>query len=119
MPDHVHYVEPFAGSLAVLLAKDPAGVSEVVTDTDRELTNFWRVLRDEDTFARFRRAVDAIPFSQAEWEAAAAGGADPIERAIRFFVRCRQSLAGRMDCFAPLSRTRTRRGRNEQVAAGT
>src|SRR5262249_36809918 len=35
----------------------------------------------------------------------------------RFFIRCRQSLAGRMGCFAPLSRTRTRRRMNEQASA--
>jgi hypothetical protein len=34
-----------------------------------------------------------------------------------FFVCCRQSLAGRMESFAPLSRTRTRRGMNEQASA--
>src|SRR5262249_13672849 len=34
-----------------------------------------------------------------------------------FFVRCRQSLAGRLDTFAPLSRTRIRRGVNEQASA--
>ena len=32
MPPHQHYVEPYAGGLAALLAKDPEGVSEVATD---------------------------------------------------------------------------------------
>ena len=60
MPRHLHYVEPYAGGLAVLLEKDPfdrslywgekgyeQGVSEVVNDIHRELTNFWRVLQRE------------------------------------------------------------------------
>src|SRR3989440_11889113 len=67
MPPHTHYVEPFAGGLAVLLAKDPDGVSEVVNDIDAGLTNFWRVLQDEETFTAFRRRLEAVPFSEAEW----------------------------------------------------
>ena len=35
----------------------------------------------------------------------------------RTAVNCRQSLTGRMDTFAPLSRRRTRRGMNEQCSA--
>jgi DNA adenine methylase len=132
MPPHLHYVEPFAGSLAVLLARDPedrslwagdsapqAGVSEVANDIDGDLSNFWRVLRGEDTFPRFLRAAQATPFSEPEWDAAPAlrEHPDPVARAWAFFARCRQSLAGRMDTFAPLSRTRTRRGMNEQASA--
>jgi DNA adenine methylase len=122
MPRHVHYVEPFAGGLAVLLAKDPAGVSEVVNDLHRDLTGFWRVLQDPEAFGRFHRLVEAVPFSEAEWQDAARAGrgrpdADPVRRAVWFFVHCRQSLAGRMDAFAPLSRSRTRRGMNEQASA--
>jgi DNA adenine methylase len=118
MPRHLHYVEPFAGGLSVLLAKDPDGVSEVVNDIDGSLSNFWRVLRGEETFRRFERQLAAMPFSETEWRAAGQGtGGDAVDNAVRFFVRCRQSLAGRMDCFAPLSRTRTRRRMNEQVSA--
>jgi DNA adenine methylase len=119
MPRHLHYVEPYAGGLAVLLAKDPRGVSEVANDLHGDLTAFWRVLQDPDTFERFRRTVEAVPFSEVEWVDAAArlDDPDPAARAIAFFVRCRQSLAGRMDAFAPLSRTRTRRGMNEQASA--
>src|SRR5215211_4183993 len=85
MPRHLHYVEPFAGGLAVLLARDPAdprlwagdtgntrGVSEVVNDLDGRLTNFWRVLRDAELFPRFHRAVSLAPLSRPEWQAARA-----------------------------------------------
>jgi hypothetical protein len=40
-----------------------------------------------------------------------------VQRAVWFFIRCRQSLAGRMGAFAPLSRNRTQRRMNEQAAA--
>jgi DNA adenine methylase len=119
MPEHVHYVEPFAGGLAVLLARSGEGVSEVINDLDGALVNFWRVLRNEDTFASFVRIIQAVPFARQEWEDAEdrLDHPDPIERAVAFFIRCRQSLAGRMDTFAPLSRTRVRRGMNEQASA--
>ena len=134
MPRHLHFVEPFAGGLAVLLARDPAdrrlwvheappahlrGVSEVANDIDLRLTNFWRVLQRPETFERFCRVVQAVPFSEAEWGDADGrlDHPDPVERAVAFFVRCRMSLAGRRDAFAGVSRTRTRGGRNEQVNA--
>jgi DNA adenine methylase len=119
MPPHIHYVEPFAGGLSVLLASNPEGRSEVVNDIHQELMNFWRVLQAEFTFRDFKRELEAIPFSEVEWEEAGIiePGASPLRRAVKFFVRCRQSLAGRMDSFAPLSRTRTRSGMNEQVSA--
>jgi DNA adenine methylase len=118
MPPHTHYVEPFAGGLSVLLAKNPQGVSEVANDLNGPLTNFWRVLQSKELFEQFQRILEAVPFSEVEWlEASQASIADPVAEAVRFFIHCRQSLAGRMDCFAPLSRTRTRRGMNEQASA--
>jgi DNA adenine methylase len=122
MPPHLHYVEPFGGGLAVLLARDPEGRSEMVNDLHADLTTFWRVLQDPDLFERLRRTVEAVPFSEREWQDARDGlrrfpNADPVRRAAWFFVACRQSLAARMNAFAPLSRTRTRRGMNEQASA--
>jgi DNA adenine methylase len=120
MPPHIHYVEPYAGGLAVLLAKDPEGISEVVNDVDHELMNFWYVLKNEELFPEFVRVCRATPFSERDWREAVEGVTiytSLIGRAWAFFVRCRQSLAGRMKSFAPLSRTRTRRGMNEQAAA--
>jgi len=117
MHPHLHYVEPFFGGGAVLLEKDPEGVSEVVNDLCGELTTFWRVLQGESTFAEFQRIVQAVPFSQVEWEDAADVEGTDIERSVAFFIRCRQSRAGQMGNFATLSRNRIRRGMNEQASA--
>jgi DNA adenine methylase len=121
MPPHTHYVEPYAGGLAVLLHKNPEGTSEVVSDLNRDLMTFWRVLQNKDTFEDFRRIVEAVPFSEIEWDEATAAldrpDGDRVQRAVWFFVHCRQSLAGRMEEFASISKNRTRRGRNEQASA--
>src|SRR6476660_8303093 len=71
MPPHLHYVEPFAGGLSVLLAKDPEGVSEVVNDIDKHVANFWQVISATHTFEAFKRIVEATPFSEADWRTAA------------------------------------------------
>ncbi len=117
MPEHLHYVEPFFGGGSVLLNKAPEGVSEVVNDVHHELTNFWRTLQDEEAFAKFMRIVDAVPFSQVEWNDSHEQVDDPIRQAVHFFIRCRQSRAGKFDAFATLSRNRTRRQMNEQVSS--
>ena len=135
MPPHLHYVEPYAGSLAVLLERDPnrdwlrnanaalpsseRGCSEVVNDLHGDLMNFWAVLRDPQTFSAFKRIVSAVPFSEDTWEQAEemSGSHDPVTRAVGFFVRCRQSRAGTFRDFAPLTRNRTRRSMNEQASA--
>ncbi len=116
-PPHVHYVEPFAGSLAVLLAGDGKGVSEVVNDVDGHLMNFWRTLRD-----RPREMVSRLfytPFSKPHWEEAATqlNDPDPVVAACAYFIHLRMSMSGRGRSFAPLSKTRTRGGMNEQVSA--
>lgn len=119
MPPHTHYVEPYAGGLSVLLAKDPEGVSEVANDAYGELTNFWYVLQNADTFRDFQRVVQATPFSEEEWRSATRAtvyGSD-VDRAVNFFVLCRQSLAGRMRSFTGVTKTRTRRGMNNEVSA--
>lgn len=40
MPPHLHYVEPYFGSGAVLFSKDPHGISEVANDLDERLVTF-------------------------------------------------------------------------------
>lgn len=111
-PGWLHYVEPYGGGLAVLLANNREDISEVVNDLDGRLMNFWRGLQDPKRFEQFRRRVQVTPFSEVEYQEA-----EDLEDAASFFIRNRQSLAGRMDAFGSLSRTRTRRGMNEQASA--
>lgn len=126
MPPHIHYVEPFAGGLAVFFARAHEGISEVVNDLDWKFTSFWSVLQDDALFAKFKRRVEAIPFSEVEFRRAQKAltvaprprNRDAtLSRAISFFVVSRQSMSGRRKDFTPLTRNRTRRGMNEQASS--
>ncbi|SKJ40460.1 D12 class N6 adenine-specific DNA methyltransferase [Mycobacteroides abscessus subsp. massiliense] len=64
LPSHDHYVEPYAGSLAVLLAKSPAP-KETVNDLDHRLMTFWRVLRSRPE--ELARVCALTPHSRAEY----------------------------------------------------
>lgn len=46
IPEHDVYLEPFAGSLAVLFNKERSHI-ETVNDLDEEIVNFFMVLRDQ------------------------------------------------------------------------
>jgi DNA adenine methylase len=97
MPPHEHYVEPFAGSLSVLLAKPPSRM-ETVNDLDGDLMTFWRVLRARS--ADLERACALTPHSRAEHQAAfdIDGAADDeLERARRVWVLLSQGRQGRLD----------------------
>lgn len=132
MPPHTHYVEPYFGGGSVLLAKNPEGVSEVANDLHKRLTDFWKVLQNEDLFAKFIRIVEAVPFSEREYRYAAhwnqndtprlhmprvVSTEEVVGKAVNFFIACRQSLAGRMQSFTGVTKTRTRRGMNNEVSA--
>lgn len=92
LPSHEHYVEPFAGSLAVLLAKQPSRM-ETVNDLDGALMTFWRILRDRPN--DLLRACSLTPHSRAEFEAAYdETDCDDLELARRVWIRLTQSRSG-------------------------
>ena len=107
LPPHKHYVEPFAGSLAVLLAK-PRADHETVNDLDQDLMTFWRVLREQPNELAALAAL--TPHSREEHQAAyALDGCSDIERARRVWVMLSQGRGGMM------RRTGWRFYRNAQV----
>lgn len=96
LPPHEHYVEPFAGSLAVLLAKRPSRM-ETVNDLDQAVMAFWRVLRERP--ADLERYCALTPHGRAELEVAReqvpADHPDrELEIARRIWVRLTQSRGG-------------------------
>ncbi len=92
LPGHKHYVEPFAGSLAVLLAKSPSAM-ETVNDLDGDLVHFWKTLRDQP--ADLERVCALTPHSRAEYTASHdLDGVEGLERARRVWVQLTQGRAG-------------------------
>lgn len=91
---HKAYVEPFAGSCAVLFSKQPSH-TEVINDLDGEIVNFFRVLRDQT-----QELIDALrftPYSREEYRSIVNGyksGEEPVERARQFCVRASMSFNG-------------------------
>ena len=95
LPPHKSYVEPFAGALSVLLAKQPAEM-ETINDINGDLVTFWRVLRDQP--AELERVCALTPHSRAEYRASWDRPEDlgDIERARRVWVNLTQSRGSRM-----------------------
>ena len=94
LPAHEHYVEPFAGSLAVLLAKKPSR-AETVNDLDGDLVTFWRVLRDQPE--ELERVCSLTPHSREEYQRAADElPPEDVERARLVWVRLTQGRSHSM-----------------------
>ena len=93
LPKCHHYCEPFAGSAAVLLNREPSPV-ETYNDLDGEVCNFFRVLREEKD--RLTELIGLTPFSREEFAIACEldSNVTPLERARRFYVRARQVRTG-------------------------
>ncbi|MEW6669152.1 MAG: DNA adenine methylase [Thermodesulfobacteriota bacterium] len=96
LPKCRHYCEPFGGSAAVLLNREPSPV-ETYNDMDGEVVNFFRVLRDCRDELLY--AIGMTPFSRQEFISAIqtngnGKGLSELEKARRFFVRARQVRTG-------------------------
>lgn len=94
LPNCHHYCEPFAGSGAVLLNRDPSPV-ETYNDIDGDVVNFFKVLRDK--YEELIRAITLTPFSREEYHRAIYGsthGVGEVECARRFYIKARQTRTG-------------------------
>lgn len=94
LPPAHHYCEPFGGSAAVLINREPTPV-ETYNDIDGDLVNFFKVLRDQKE--ELIEAIGLTPFSREEFELAISergDGISELERARRFYVRARQVRTG-------------------------
>ena len=94
LPEPHHYCEPFGGSAAVLLNRQPSPV-ETYNDIDGEVASFFRVLRDKTD--EFVKDIALTRFSSEEFFLAVSSNGEEIsdvERARRFYVRARQARTG-------------------------
>jgi DNA adenine methylase len=93
LPKCHHFCEPFGGSAAVLLNREPSPV-ETYNDLDGEVVNFFRVLRNQKS--KLVKAIGLTPFSREEFAIACEinPNVNSLERARRFYVRARQVRTG-------------------------
>lgn len=94
LPRCRHYCEPFGGSAAVLLNREPSPI-ETYNDIDGEVVNFFRVLREQKE--RLIEVIGLTPFAREEFYRSlspAEAGLTDLERARRFYVRARQARTG-------------------------
>lgn len=90
MPKHRVYVEPFAGSAAVLLAK-PRSTHEILNDVDGDVMNFYKVLREDPEQLEYLCRL--TPYARDEFAAAdLSEDLSDIERARRWWIRVNQSF---------------------------
>lgn len=91
IPPHRIYVEPFAGSAAVLLAK-PVATHEILNDLDANVVCFYRVLRERPEDLEL--ACRLTPYARDEFLEADLDdlSIDDLERARRWWIRTSQSF---------------------------
>lgn len=94
LPNTMHYCEPYGGSAAVLLNREPSPV-ETYNDLDGQVVNFFKVLRNQKD--ELIEAIGLTPFSREEFRAAIEepqDGLSDLEKARRFYIRARQVRTG-------------------------
>lgn len=79
-----HYVEPFCGSCAVLLNRNPAPC-ETINDLNQRIANFFIVARDHNRALRL--ALLRTGYADSELRLSEQPASDPVEDARRLVVR--------------------------------
>lgn len=93
-PDHLHFVDLMCGSMSVTLNKVPSRM-DTANDLDGDVINFFKVLRNlpEELYT----ALYLTPVARQEYRDCFpinVEGISDIERARRFYVRCKLSFQG-------------------------
>lgn len=90
IPPHKVYCEPFLGSGAVFLNKEPA-YNEILNDIDDDIYNFFKVVRENPE--EICRLIETTPYSRTEYSAAYIDEpVSDLEYARRFAVKCWQGF---------------------------
>lgn len=99
IPEHILYCEPFLGGAAIFFAKEPSAV-EVLNDTNKELMNFYAVLKNK--FVELEKRISITLHSRSLFRDAAIIYHNPhlfdeIERAWAVWVQSTQSFSSMLD----------------------
>jgi site-specific DNA-adenine methylase len=107
-PEHETYIEPFAGSLATLLAHPGDGRQEIVNDIDPDLINFWKVVQSTELFPLMYHLCKQVKHNLDWWKFGNSKFVGEINElaACKFIIRYNFSRNGNGETFAPSNRIR-------------
>ena len=97
--EHVLYNEPFCGGAALLFAKEPSEV-EVINDTNKELINFYKIIKQD--FVSLQKKINITLHSRIQHKDASVIYNSPhlfndLDRAWAVWVLASQSFASIID----------------------
>jgi len=93
-PDHRVFIEPYGGAGNIILNKKESEV-EIFNDLDGRVPNFFKVLREEDTFKQLIMMLNLTPYSREEFARVLQEEPESdLHKAYNFFIICRQSRGG-------------------------
>lgn len=113
LPYGKSYIEPFGGSMAVLLNRNRSPV-EVYNDLDGSIVNLFRVLRENGDELIKRLAL--TPYSRKELADCQERPDDNIEWARQVFVQARQSVMGLKDGRSWACSLEIRKGTSQMIS---
>lgn len=116
IPEHILYGEPFTGGGAVFFNKEPSA-SEVINDTNGELMNFYKVVKQD--FGELQKMIARTlhcrnSFRQAEVVYHNPDLFDEVRRAWAVWVICAQSFSSKMD--GPFGFDKTANSTSKRIA---
>lgn len=85
IPEHKVYVEPYAGSLAVLLNKERSHI-ETINDINGDVVNLFKVIRNYPN--ELEELLYWTPYAREEYNGSFEETNNPIEKARRFCIQC-------------------------------
>ena len=122
IPIHNTYIEPFFGGGAVFFKKPPSK-REVIVDTNRHLTNFYRVLQNPVNFEVLQHKLKYTPFSEVEHKDAKSFNKafdfeeNSVEDAHAFFVNIMQGFSRKENGSFALCKKNSEDGSNSRAKA--
>lgn len=98
-PEHVLYTEPFCGGAALFFAKDQSEI-EVLNDTNKELINFYKVMKQD--FVSLQKRINITLHSRSQFKDAGVMYNNPhlfndLDRAWAVWVLASQGFASIID----------------------
>lgn len=110
IPNRMRYIEPFGGTGAVLLNRQPSEI-EVFNDRNSGIVDFYKCIRDKDGLEQVKRLLDLYVYSRQDFIEARdnwASCSNLVERAAQWYYSIETSFSGMGKAFGRAINSQTK-----------